>query len=115
MTESTREKLNAMTNPYEAPQERDWDDNEPDTEQSGKKATISLILGCVAILAWCIPIFGLPVTVAGLVYGIQGLGPHRNGKAIAGIVLSVLFLVVTLINAAVGAWMAVNGPHPFEN
>ena len=98
-----------MSNPYEPPQS--WDLAEPSDGTKGK-ATASLVLGVISIVTWIIPLFGLPTTIAGLVLGIKGLGPQRRGTAIAGIVLSIIFLVVTILNAVFGAYMAVKGLHP---
>jgi hypothetical protein len=98
-----------MSNPYEPP--RVLASTEA-AEGSSGKATASLVLGLISIVTWIIPLFGLPTTIAGLVLGIKGLGPQRRGKAIAGIVLSIVFLVITVLNAAWGAIMAAQGKHP---
>ena len=44
------------------------------TEQptGGGFAVASLVLGIIGLLAWCIPIIGLPINVVGLVLGIDG-------------------------------------------
>ena len=44
---------------------------------------------------WC-PILGGPLTVVGIVLGALGLRAARNGTAIAGLVLNVIFLLGTL-------------------
>jgi len=98
-----------MSNPYEPP--RSLTPPDPADESNGK-ATASLVLGLISIFAWFIPLIGLPTTIAGLVLGIKGLGPQRSGKAIAGIVLSIIFLVITVLNAALGAYLAAKGQHP---
>jgi MFS family permease len=72
------------------------------------KALASLILGAVSVVAWLIPLFGLPVTIVGLVMGILGRNSTRKSMAIIGIVLCSLFLIVTLINAIIGAIAAVS-------
>jgi hypothetical protein len=92
-----------MSNPYEAPQAPLF----PLEAEEGKgKATASLVLGLVSVVTWIIPIIGLPTTITGLVLGIKGLGPKRRGTAVAGIVLSIIFLVISLLNAAAGAYLA---------
>ena len=75
--------------------------NMPQEEKKGMSIA-SLVLGCVGVIAWCIPLFGYPVTIAGLVLGI--IGRKKGGKTLAtvGIVLSAIFLVVTLINSILG-------------
>jgi len=98
-----------MSNPYEAPQSPS---RAAETDASQGYAIASLILGLVSGITWLIPILGLPTTVAGLILGIKGLGPRRRGIAIAGLVLSTIFLVLTLLNAALGAYLAATGQHP---
>jgi hypothetical protein len=95
-----------MSNPYQAP--RSLDATGPTDQHSGK-ATASLVLGLISIVTWVIPLFGLPTTIAGLVPAIKGLGPQRRGKATAGIVLSIILLVVTVTNSTVGAYLGAKG------
>jgi predicted Zn finger-like uncharacterized protein len=72
----------------------------------GGAATASLVLGLIAIIAWCCPLIGFPVTVAGLICGCIGLKSQNNkGAAIAGLILNGLFLVATIANSALGAAM----------
>lgn len=80
-------------------------------DKSGQ-ATASLVLGLVGLLAWLLPIVGLPVTIVGLVMGIKGLRSRKRGLAVAGIVLSIIGLVATIINAAIGAYMGATGQYP---
>ncbi|HEY1375983.1 MAG TPA: hypothetical protein VGF55_04280 [Gemmataceae bacterium] len=87
-----------------------YDFDRPD-DHSGM-ALASLILGCVGLAAWCLPIFGLPVTITGLVLGIKGVGSRGRGQAIAGIVLNAIGLVLSVVNAAVGAYLGATGQHP---
>lgn len=68
-----------------------------------KQALIGFILGLVSIIAWFIPLFGYPVTICGIVFSSKGLNSKLNkGKAITGLVLSIVFLVFTLINSLAG-------------
>lgn len=77
--------------------------NNNDTEKGKTQAVVGLILGLVSIVAWFIPLIGFPVTVLGIVFSALGLKSKTNkGKAIAGLSLSILFLVVTIINSALG-------------
>ncbi|MDD3481219.1 MAG: hypothetical protein PHW75_03310 [Patescibacteria group bacterium] len=69
-----------------------------------KKAKTGFILGLVSIIAWLLPLVGYPVTITGIVFSALGLkAKNKKGLAIAGLVLSILFLVVTLINSIAGA------------
>jgi len=65
-------------------------------------STASLVLGIIGFLAWLIPLFGLPVSITGLVLGIK---KHYT----LGIVLNVIGLMLTVANAAIGAYMGMTG------
>lgn len=95
--------------------EYDWD-SETATHGDDSKdgvAIAALVLGCVNLLSWCLPICGLPLSIAGIVCGVMGMAsPTKGGLAIAGLVLSILGLIGSLINAVLGAMMAMQGNHP---
>ena len=76
--------------------------------QSNGKAIASLVLGLVGIVAWIIPLIGFPVTIVGLILGIVGRNCEKKGLAVAGIVLSAIFLAVTLFNSILGAIIGIN-------
>jgi Domain of unknown function (DUF4190) len=80
-------------------------------DQSGKAVT-SLVLGVVGLFAWCLPILGLPVTIVDLVMGIKGQKSRNQGMATAGIVLNILGLLLSVVNAAIGAYLGATGQHP---
>lgn len=62
--------------------------------------------GLISIAAWLIPLFGYPVTIIAIYNAVKGLGSEKNkGKAIAGLILGILFLVVTLCNSIAGVLM----------
>jgi hypothetical protein len=92
--------------------QREWDYppiQRHDLERQGKNgmATTSLVLGSIGLLAWCLPILGLPVTITGIVLGVKGLQSYKHGTAITGIVLNIVGLMLSLLNAALGAYIAV--------
>jgi len=76
-------------------------------DKSSGRATASLVLGIVGLIAWFLPIFGVPVTVTGLVLGILSLKGPKRAFAIAGIVLCVIGLLASMVNGALGAYLAV--------
>jgi len=79
------------------------------TEKGKTQAIIGLILGLVSIIAWYIPLLGFPVTIIGIIFSAIGMKSQNNkGKAIAGLTLSIIFLVVTIINSFLGAILATN-------
>ena len=78
------------------------------------KAIAALVLGIVGMLAWIIPIVGLPIGIIGLIMGILSVTKSGNGMAIAGIVLSIICLVLTIINASIGAYQGYHGTAWFQ-
>ena len=75
----------------------------------------ALVLGIIGLLAWFIPLFGFPVTIVGLILGIMGQKRERKGMAIAGMVMSIIGLVATIVNSAIGAYQGATGTHPLIN
>jgi hypothetical protein len=97
-------------NPFAAPRAAP----RPTARSDGQgTAVASLVLGIVAMVAWCLPILGLPVVIAGLVTGGLGLKTSGRGKAITGIILCSIALVLTLANMALGVYLAIHGIGPF--
>jgi hypothetical protein len=85
------------------------------TPSAGGKAIWSLCLGLFGLLAWLLPIIGLPVTITGLVLGIKSVNGPRKGMATAGIVLCIIGLVLSTGNAALGAYLGATGQlHYFQ-
>lgn len=76
------------------------------------KATTPLVLGIIGMIAWFIPIIGLPVTIVGLVKGIKA---SPSTKRTASIVLCIIGLVLTIINGALGAYTGAMGENPVVN
>jgi uncharacterized membrane protein YphA (DoxX/SURF4 family) len=94
-----------------------WDDPpalEPEYghKDHGGKAIASLVLGILGLLGWCLPIVGLPMTITGLVLGIKGHSSRNQGMAVAGIVLNIIGLVLSVVNAGIGAYLGATGQHP---
>ena len=78
--------------------------NNVEKENKGKegKAFIGFILGLCSIIAWFLPIIGLPVTVIGIIFSSLGMNSAKRGQAVAGLILSIIFLVLTVINSLAG-------------
>ena len=72
----------------------------------------NITLGIIGLIAWYIPILGLPITIVGLVLGIKGMKSNNRGMAITGVVFCIIGLVASIINAAIGAYMGATGQHP---
>jgi len=70
-------------------------------------AIAGFVLGIIGMVAWLLPICGLPVTIAGIILGAMGRGSTtRNTLATIGLVLAIIGLVLSLGNAALGASLA---------
>lgn len=81
--------------------------NVSNTEKGKTQSIIGLILGLVSIVAWYIPLIGFPITIIGIIFSAIGMKSQTNkGKAIAGLTLSIIFLIVTIVNSVLGAILA---------
>lgn len=56
------------------------------------KATASLVLGIISMIAWIIPLIGYPVSIVGLIMGFIGLKSEKRGFGTAGLILSIIGL-----------------------
>ena len=70
------------------------------------------VLGLVNLITWFIPLVGLPLSIWGLVASIKALRQGGGGLAITGLILNSIALILTLVNAAVGAYLGATGRHP---
>ncbi|HSR47545.1 MAG TPA: DUF4190 domain-containing protein [Anaerolineales bacterium] len=68
-------------------------------------AIASLVVGVVSLCAWLLPICGVPFSVVAVILGALGLNSSRRGMAIAGIVLGAIGIILSLANAALGAYL----------
>ena len=78
----------------------------------GGLAIGALVLGIGSLCAWFVPLCGFPVSVVGIVLGALSLGSSRRGMAIAGLILAGIGLMLSLANAAFGAYMGISGGFP---
>lgn len=101
------EELNALdTNAFIDDDFEDWDTyfNDEDEDifdfskpESDAGSWTSLILGIIGSLGWIIPIVGLPVTIVGTTFGAINMKSRKSkGVAIAGFVVSLVFLVASV-------------------
>jgi len=67
----------------------------------------SLVLGILGVVAWLLPLFGYPINIVGLILGILSKKKKMSGMATAGIILTIIGLVLTIINSVAGAIMYV--------
>ena len=74
-----------------------------ESSKGNGQAVAALVLGLVGLFAWLLPLFGFPVTIVGIVMGATSLKSQRHGMALAGLILSCVFLLLTLANSVMGA------------
>lgn len=68
-------------------------------------AITAAVIGGVNLISWCLPLCGFPLAVAGIVFGILGLKSSLKGLSLAGLIVSGISLLFTLVNAAVGVFL----------
>ncbi|MDR0500358.1 MAG: DUF2510 domain-containing protein [Coriobacteriales bacterium] len=87
----------------------------PENAKNRNFAVVSLVLGLVGIFSWCLPIAGFPISVIGLIMGINGRKSNRKGMATAGIVLCSIFLFLTIVKTVLGMFLSLGyfdvGPY----
>ncbi|MBN1331576.1 DUF4190 domain-containing protein [Candidatus Dojkabacteria bacterium] len=67
-------------------------------------AIAALVLGIMNLCSWCLPICGCPMSIVGIILGVMGMKSEKNKTfAIIGLVLSVLGLCASIVNAIAGA------------
>ena len=76
---------------------------------AGSKGTASLVMGCIGLVGWIIPLIGLPLTITGVVFGLKSKKLGGGGSATAGIVLCSIGLALSVLNAALGAYLGATG------
>lgn len=72
-------------------------------------AIAALILGIVGLLAWCLPILGYPVGIAGIILGILGIKKSgMKGMSIAGLIMSCVCILASVANSIAGIAVALS-------
>ena len=74
----------------------------PSSSNNANKSTGALVCGIISLIMWLLPIIGLPVSIVGLILGCKN-------KYKTGIILNAIGLVLTIINATVGAVLGAQG------
>lgn len=59
--------------------------------------TASLVLGIITVLTWCLPICSGPLAVVGAILGALGLKETNRGLSIAGLVLNIIAIILSII------------------
>ena len=74
---------------------------------NNNRAVASLVLGLISIVTWLFPIAGYITTILEIVFATKGRHSEKKGMATAGLVLGIIFFVVTLLNSIFGAILGV--------
>lgn len=75
-------------------------------EEIPKKVSKSpLVLGIIGLVAWLLPIIGAPVNIAGILVSVKKLKSEKSGLSKAGLVLSIIGLILTIANSALGIYL----------
>ena len=75
-----------------AQNDNDWSAD----DEEAHKAHFSLVLGLVSKLTWLTPLLGIPTSLTGVVYGLRGIRAQGHGNALAGLLLSIFVLGLSL-------------------
>ena len=87
-------------------------DNE---KKTATQARVSMILGIIGLAVWLFPVLGFPVSITGLVLGLRTFDSPKKGLAIAGIVLCVIGISFSSVNAGIGCYLGASGQHGIVN
>ena len=72
------------------------------------------MLGIIGMFAWLIPLFGLPISVVGIIMAALGRrSVSRRKMATIGLVLSIIALILTLLSAAFGVYIALHSMRSY--
>ena len=66
----------------------------------------SLVLGIIGVVSSCVPILGLPTGIVGLILGLSAKKRGEGGMAVAGVVLSIIAIVLAVISMVIGGYEA---------
>lgn len=81
---------------------------EPAKSTQSNTPLIAMILGLIGLVAWCLPIIGFPVSIVAIVMGAKSLNEDRP-KALTGLILGIVCLLLSIANGILGAMMVMNG------
>jgi len=102
-------------NPYQAPESVDAAWRPPPGPGPNGPAIASLVLGiCSMPAVCCCGLFGVPISVVGLILGIIGLKSQSRGLAVAGVVLSSIGLIFGLLAVLVFVLAMVMDSQPMR-
>ncbi len=87
----------------------------PQPTQPDGKAVAALVLGLCSMFLWLCPLIGVIVAINGFVLGIISRERQRSKMAMAGIILSLIGGIASVLNMIIGAYLGATGQHPVIN
>ena len=81
---------------------------------SKKKIYFAFFLSIIGLFAWALPILGLPISIYGLIIAIKGVDVLKKISIIT-IILCVIGIMLSLINASIGAYQGAHGNNEKVN
>lgn len=76
-------------------------------EKKREQTVTGLVLGILSLIFWLIPILGFPVSIVGLIFGINAVIKRKKFGTTA-LVFSIIGLILSIINAAFGVYFAMS-------
>ena len=70
------------------------------------KAVLGLIMGLVSVLGCFVPIVGVIPGIVGIIFSNMGRKSTARSMALVGLILSIIFLVVSILNWAAGIYLS---------
>ena len=70
---------------------------------------VSLVLGTIGLIAWILPVAGVPVGVGGVVCGAKGARSSKRAMGLAGMGMSLACLLLAVGNGILGILVSVRG------
>ncbi|HKW72336.1 MAG TPA: hypothetical protein VJQ08_05870 [Candidatus Dormibacteraeota bacterium] len=77
---------------------------------SSSKGSWALGLGIASLFLWLLPILGLPVSIAAVALGRMALTTSTASRGRWGFILGLIGLALSVVNAALGVYLALNKP-----
>lgn len=74
-------------------------------ETTNGYAVASLVLGCIGLVGWLLPIIGYIVGILAIVFGCISKKSRKNSMSTIGIVMAVVTLILSATNSILGVLM----------
>lgn len=87
-----------------------YDNGSPQNEQSNGMGVASMVCGILSIITCCLWYIGLILAIVSLVLGIlQIRKSSKKGMAIAGIICSIITIILVIISLVMGSYLMNTG------